>query len=129
MSISFWPFHRKENTTSNEMSCKDIAGSNLRVGKRGQEFPASEKMAAFRELVHPPGKASVVHMFTCSLFLLSSGDLIAFLREVAAAAPALPFYYYHIPALTGVKSKCCFFPCCTLPSSHTPSYPPHVIKA
>ncbi|XP_042562089.1 N-acetylneuraminate lyase-like [Clupea harengus] len=25
-----------------------------------------------------------------------------FLQEVAAAAPALPFYYYHIPNLTGV---------------------------
>lgn len=32
-------------------------------------------------------------------------DLIAFLKEVAAAAPALPFYYYHIPALTGVKIR------------------------
>nr|XP_037841778.1 N-acetylneuraminate lyase isoform X3 [Chlorocebus sabaeus] len=30
--------------------------------------------------------------------------LINFLKEVAAAAPALPFYYYHIPALTGVKT-------------------------
>uniref|UniRef100_A0A8C5LKK5 N-acetylneuraminate lyase n=1 Tax=Jaculus jaculus TaxID=51337 RepID=A0A8C5LKK5_JACJA len=30
--------------------------------------------------------------------------LISFLREVAAAAPALPFYYYHIPSLTGVKT-------------------------
>lgn len=27
--------------------------------------------------------------------------LIAFLKEVAASAPTLPFYYYHIPALTG----------------------------
>ena len=34
-----------------------------------------------------------------------SDVLINFLKEVAAAAPALPFYYYHIPALTGVKSK------------------------
>ncbi|XP_005880273.1 PREDICTED: N-acetylneuraminate lyase isoform X2 [Myotis brandtii] len=32
-------------------------------------------------------------------------DLTAFLKEVAAAAPALPFYYYHIPALTGVKIR------------------------
>ncbi|KAK2084656.1 hypothetical protein P7K49_037689 [Saguinus oedipus] len=31
--------------------------------------------------------------------------LIDFLKEVAAAAPALPFYYYHIPALTGVKIR------------------------
>ncbi|XP_023559378.1 N-acetylneuraminate lyase isoform X4 [Octodon degus] len=31
--------------------------------------------------------------------------LVNFLREVAAAAPSLPFYYYHIPALTGVKIR------------------------
>ncbi|XP_077934209.1 N-acetylneuraminate lyase isoform X4 [Halichoerus grypus] len=31
--------------------------------------------------------------------------LINFLKEVATAAPALPFYYYHIPALTGVKIR------------------------
>ena len=29
-------------------------------------------------------------------------DLIAFLKEAAAAAPSLPFYYYHMPSLTGV---------------------------
>ena len=29
-------------------------------------------------------------------------DLIDFCAEMAAAAPKLPFYYYHIPALTGV---------------------------
>ncbi|KAM7055148.1 N-acetylneuraminate lyase isoform 2-T2 [Molossus nigricans] len=32
-------------------------------------------------------------------------DLTDFLKEVAAAAPAVPFYYYHIPALTGVKIR------------------------
>ncbi|XP_008561384.1 PREDICTED: N-acetylneuraminate lyase, partial [Galeopterus variegatus] len=31
--------------------------------------------------------------------------LIDFLKEVAAAAHELPFYYYHIPALTGVKIR------------------------
>lgn len=35
----------------------------------------------------------------------SKDALISFLREVAAAAPALPFYYYHIPSLTGVKIR------------------------
>jgi len=29
-------------------------------------------------------------------------DLAAFCAEIASAAPALPFYYYHIPGLTGV---------------------------
>ncbi|XP_006887811.1 PREDICTED: N-acetylneuraminate lyase-like [Elephantulus edwardii] len=31
--------------------------------------------------------------------------LVSFLKEVAAVAPTLPFYYYHIPALTGVKIR------------------------
>ncbi|XP_029394777.1 N-acetylneuraminate lyase isoform X2 [Mus pahari] len=31
--------------------------------------------------------------------------LISFLREVAAAAPTLPFYYYHMPSMTGVKIR------------------------
>jgi N-acetylneuraminate lyase len=30
-------------------------------------------------------------------------DLVSFCAEVAAAAPSLPFYYYHIPAMTGVE--------------------------
>uniref|UniRef100_A0A3B3Z981 N-acetylneuraminate lyase n=1 Tax=Periophthalmus magnuspinnatus TaxID=409849 RepID=A0A3B3Z981_9GOBI len=29
----------------------------------------------------------------------------AFLREVASAAPTLPFYYYHLPAMTGVNGN------------------------
>jgi len=29
-------------------------------------------------------------------------DLVAFCADVAAAAPALPFYYYQIPSMTGV---------------------------
>lgn len=33
----------------------------------------------------------------------TAADLRAYLREVASAAPTLPFYYYHIPAITGVK--------------------------
>lgn len=30
-------------------------------------------------------------------------DLLACLREITAAAPSLPFYYYHFPARTGVE--------------------------
>jgi N-acetylneuraminate lyase len=30
-------------------------------------------------------------------------ELVAFSRQVAAAAPATPFYYYHLPSLTGVN--------------------------
>ena len=31
-------------------------------------------------------------------------ELVAFCAEVAAAAPRLPFYYYHYPAMTGVTT-------------------------
>lgn len=30
-------------------------------------------------------------------------ELVAFCREIALAAPELPFYYYHIPCMTGVN--------------------------
>lgn len=33
----------------------------------------------------------------------SLGELVAWCARVAAAAPGLPFYYYHIPAMTGVS--------------------------
>ncbi|XP_067893504.1 N-acetylneuraminate lyase isoform X2 [Heterodontus francisci] len=34
---------------------------------------------------------------------LDTEALIEFLKEVASAAPSVPFYYYHIPELTGVS--------------------------
>lgn len=39
------------------------------------------------------------------LFLPPSGvnELVEFCAEVAAGAPGLPFYYYHIPSVSGVK--------------------------
>ncbi|RMC08380.1 hypothetical protein DUI87_14624 [Hirundo rustica rustica] len=36
-------------------------------------------------------------------FLLD--ELVAFLQKVASEAPEVPFYYYHIPPLTGVKIR------------------------
>ncbi len=33
----------------------------------------------------------------------TAADLVAWCAEVAAAAPHLPFYYYHMPGMTGVK--------------------------
>ncbi|KAL4634744.1 N-acetylneuraminate lyase isoform X1 [Arapaima gigas] len=43
-----------------------------------------------------------------SFFKPSSPDTLRrFLQEVAAAAPELPFYYYHIPAMTGLSMRAC----------------------
>ncbi len=36
-------------------------------------------------------------------------DLVSFCAKVAAAAPDLPFYYYHIPCVTGVTIKASSF--------------------
>ncbi|MBC9794957.1 dihydrodipicolinate synthase family protein [Sinomicrobium weinanense] len=33
------------------------------------------------------------------------GKLVQYCREIAGAAPGLPFYYYHIPVLSGVDFK------------------------
>lgn len=35
----------------------------------------------------------------------SMNELVDFCAETAAAAPALPYYYYHIPVMTGVNVK------------------------
>ncbi|XP_030311101.1 N-acetylneuraminate lyase isoform X2 [Calypte anna] len=35
----------------------------------------------------------------------NKAELIAFLQKVASEAPAVPFYYYHIPPLTAVKIR------------------------
>ncbi|NWI67398.1 NPL lyase, partial [Todus mexicanus] len=36
---------------------------------------------------------------------MNKDELVAFLQKVASEAPAVPFYYYHIPPLTGVKIR------------------------
>ncbi len=41
-------------------------------------------------------------MAPCFFKPATTEDLAAFCAQIAAAAPNLPFYYYHLPALTGV---------------------------
>ena len=48
------------------------------------------------------GAAAVGCLAPCFFKPASADDLVAFCAEVAAAAPGLPFYYYHIPSMTGV---------------------------
>ncbi len=48
--------------------------------------------------------ARAIGMMAPSFFKpATTADLVASCAEVAAAAPALPFYYYHIPSMTGVQ--------------------------
>lgn len=44
----------------------------------------------------------------CFPFHPASDVLRTFLQEVAKVAPSLPFYYYHIPNVTGVHGEFCW---------------------
>ncbi|MFP4058120.1 MAG: dihydrodipicolinate synthase family protein [Candidatus Brocadiia bacterium] len=48
------------------------------------------------------GACAIGAMAPCFFKPASACDLADWCAEVAAAAPELPFYYYHIPAMTGV---------------------------
>uniref|UniRef100_A0A3Q3FWM5 N-acetylneuraminate lyase n=2 Tax=Labrus bergylta TaxID=56723 RepID=A0A3Q3FWM5_9LABR len=49
-------------------------------------------------------KADAIAAMAPFFFKPSNADVLRmFLKEVASAAPTLPFYYYHIPSLTGVN--------------------------
>lgn len=48
--------------------------------------------------------ADAIAVIAPSFFKPSNADVLRlFLKEVASVAPTLPFYYYHIPAVTGVN--------------------------
>ncbi|CAB1324273.1 unnamed protein product [Coregonus sp. 'balchen'] len=50
--------------------------------------------------------ADGIAVISPSFFKPATADALRmFLQEVAAAAPAVPFYYYHIPAVTGVNLR------------------------
>ncbi len=49
------------------------------------------------------GAYAIAAMAPCFLKPATTEDLALFCAEIAAGAPRLPFYYYHIPALTGVN--------------------------
>ncbi|HEY3376825.1 MAG TPA: dihydrodipicolinate synthase family protein [Armatimonadota bacterium] len=47
------------------------------------------------------GACAIAAMAPC-FFKPGLHELVAYCRQIAAAAPELPFYYYHIPSMTGV---------------------------
>jgi N-acetylneuraminate lyase len=52
---------------------------------------------------HSVGKADAIGALAPFYFVPKTiSQLVAYCREIALAAPELPFYYYHIPVLTGV---------------------------
>lgn len=49
------------------------------------------------------GAYAIAAMAPCFFKPASAEELALFCAKIAAAAPELPFYYYHIPALSGVS--------------------------
>src|SRR4051812_29791076 len=79
-----------------------VRGSSLRliVHVGGNSVADSRKLAAHAQSVG----AAAISALSPSYFKPGTLDLlIACCAETAAAAPALPFYFYDIPTMTGVK--------------------------
>lgn len=63
-------------------------------------LPYSQKLAAHAQRI---GAHAVASMAPCFFRPTNIEELVAICREIAAAAPELPFYYYHIPSMTKVE--------------------------
>ncbi|XP_019355769.1 N-acetylneuraminate lyase isoform X3 [Alligator mississippiensis] len=63
-------------------------------------LPESKELARHAAEIGASGISAIAPFFFKPT---NKGALVAFLREVASEAPHIPFYYYHIPPLTGVK--------------------------
>lgn len=58
----------------------------------------SKRLAAHAQEI---GASAVATMSPCFFKPASVEDLVSFCAEIAAAASELPFYYYHMPSMTG----------------------------
>lgn len=65
-------------------------------------LPAAKRLCAHAGEIGARGTGA---MGPCFFRPRDVGALAAFCAEVASAAPELPFYYYHIPAMTGVDVR------------------------
>ncbi|XP_021260704.1 N-acetylneuraminate lyase isoform X1 [Numida meleagris] len=65
-------------------------------------LPDSQELARHAAAIGASGIAVIAPSF----FKPTNKDaLLGFLQKVASEAPTVPFYYYHIPTLTGVKIR------------------------
>jgi N-acetylneuraminate lyase len=81
---------------------RQAAGSNLRliIHVGHTSLADARTLAAHAEKIGADGVSCLAPFFFKPA---STQDLVRFCAEVAAAAPALPYYYYHIPSMTGVS--------------------------
>lgn len=77
------------------------AGKELRVivHTGHTSLPEAEALAAHAQRI---GAAATAALAPCFFKPANAAALTDFCARLAAAAPALPFYYYHIPSMTGV---------------------------
>lgn len=80
---------------------RDVApeGFLLIVHAACLSLPEARTLAAHAQQI---GADAIAATAPCYFKPAGVDDLAGFCAEIAAAAPQLPFYYYHIPALTGV---------------------------
>jgi len=78
------------------------AGSRLRIicHVGSNNLRESMELAAHAERSGAYGVAALSPYFFKPAGLL---DMVSYLTKVASAAPGLPFYYYHMPSMTGVN--------------------------
>ncbi|XP_041276675.1 N-acetylneuraminate lyase isoform X2 [Onychostruthus taczanowskii] len=65
-------------------------------------LPEGQELARHAAAIGADGIAVIAPFFFKPT---NKDELVAFLQKVASEAPEVPFYYYHIPPLTGVKSR------------------------
>jgi N-acetylneuraminate lyase len=84
------------------------AGTNLKVIVHvgHNSLPDAKTLAAQAEQI---GADAIAAMPPNYFRPESAADVVEFMRELTAAAPATPFYYYDIPSMTGVNVSMCEF--------------------
>jgi N-acetylneuraminate lyase len=80
----------------------ELAGSDLRVIVHvgHTALGESQALAAHAQKIGASGLSNFAPFFFKPV---NTSDLVDFCAAVAASAPALPYYYYHIPSMTGVS--------------------------
>ena len=80
----------------------EVAGEKLRVIVHvgHTALPDSKALAQHAQQIGAQGVGCYAPFFFKPA---NQEDLVAFCAEVASSAPALPFYYYQIPSMTGVQ--------------------------
>jgi N-acetylneuraminate lyase len=81
---------------------QEVAGKELRiiVHVGHTSLPEARSLAAHAQQIGAQGVGSLAPFFFKPAKV---DDLVTFCAEVASAAPALRFYYYQIPSMTGVN--------------------------